>query len=314
MFARSRSTISNRRVKFKHKKRSVESNSSGKGGVKGRTIRKVEAIQSWRKKSINQLCTPPQVTPLNRQNRPSVYDDEITPSPIVNKKRHVGSKTRKHAPRRQKDGNSKTKKKKKKKLQRKRTLFQKKPANVKLPKSLTVKLSGKESRLSPKQRKLIKSVCKLLLTPGKIANLRARRPEASLVIPGSTPSAEVASNIGRDNQPLANTTDLGVRPLANTTMLNLQPLAETTKPDFEPLAETAKPNLQPLAETTKSNLQALVESTKLNIEPLADTIGLDDFDAEVATLMHNSRLHSYSGQCEGRVLDPVSIYLSQIKV
>lgn len=95
---------------------------------------------------------------------------------------------------------------------------------------------------------------------------------------------------------------MGVRPLANTTKLNLQPLAETTTLDVKPLAETTKLSLQPLADTTN-----------LDLQPLADAIGVDDFDAEVATLMHNSRLHPYKGQYEGRVLDPVSIYLRQVK-
>ena len=63
MFARSRSTSSKQKVKVNHKKRGVQPSNSGNKGAKGRTIRKAEAIQSWKKKSMSQLCTPPLVTP-----------------------------------------------------------------------------------------------------------------------------------------------------------------------------------------------------------------------------------------------------------
>ena len=65
-----------------------------------------------------------------------------------------------------------------------------------------------------------------------------------------------------------------------------------------------------LANTTDLGVQPLGNTTKLNVqpEPLAN---MDEFDAEIASFMHNSPMQPYLGKGEGRVLDPVSILLSQ---
>lgn len=190
MFARARSAGSAKRGKGrKHMKGVRSATKPGTKSARGKTLRKREAIprikaaQSSGVESLGHLYTPPLTTPPQRESGCVLYDMGDTPSPMAKIKRRVNVHPRVDVARRRKAGIIKMKKNAqhiqanvRKKTAKRRLAKDQKPMSAS-----KARKSSLRSRLSPEQKKLIKSVCKLLLTPGKLTHLRARRPEVALV-------------------------------------------------------------------------------------------------------------------------------------